>query len=364
MARLIYVLHERSTKEHFTALEGYASTKNLEINYREFLVLRHLVKSILRLDISLFIQQIRNFIFFITIIFSKRKNIIIGIAPLDFYLPFLIFFLKKHNLFYFTSWCDWSGNFFPKKKFSNSKFIKKTWSNFLKNDLKGVFCVTNTSAKSIQENFDLNSPIVVVNHSIDNSIPINKLAINKRDTNKIKLIYVGRLINSKGIKELLSLIKSLDKELFSIKIVGDGPLRKEVEEASKTFSNIEYFGHINSKRELFDLFCKSDVQILFSKKTKENNWEELFGMVIIEAMYCGVVTISTSHAGPKSIIDDRINGFLIDENKCIEEATKILKERIFKNKKFIANTQNKAKQFYKDNLAKKWAVILDNYVEL
>ena len=364
MERIIYVLHERSTKEHFTALEAYASTKNLKINYREFLILRYLVKSVLRLDIALFFQQIRNFLFFISIIFSKKKNIIIGIAPLDFYLPFVIFFLKKHNLFYFTSWCDWSGSFFPKKKFSNSRYIKKTWFNFFKNDLKGVFCVTNTSAKSIQDNYELTCPVVVVNHSIDNSIPINKLAINNRDVSKINLIYVGRLIKNKGIKELLTLIKNLDKEIFSIKIIGDGPMRKVVEEASKIFSNIEFLGHINSKRELFDLFCQSDVQILFSKKTKENNWEELFGMVIVEAMYCGVATISTNHPGPRSIINDNVNGFLIDESKCIEEATKILKERLFKDKKIIANTQNKAQQFYKDNLAKKWGVILDNYVEL
>jgi len=128
MARLIYVLHERSTKEHFTALEGYASTKNLEINYREFLVLRHLVKSILRLDISLFIQQIRNFIFFITIIFSKRKNIIIGIAPLDFYLPFLIFFLKKHNLFYFI-----------KRNLVTQNLLKRHGLIFLKTILKVFF---------------------------------------------------------------------------------------------------------------------------------------------------------------------------------------------------------------------------------
>ncbi len=362
MEKLIYILHERSTKEHFTALEHYALHKNIEIKYREFLILRYLVKSIVKLDAMLFIQQIKNILFFISLFFSKKKNVVIGIAPLDFYLPILRFFLRKHIIFYFTSWCDWSGSFFPKKKFSNSRFIKQNWSNFFKNDLKGVFCVTNTSAKSIQDNYELTCPIVVVNHSIDNSFPINKLAINNRDVSKVNLIYVGRLIKNKGIKELLTLIKNLDKGIFSIKIIGDGPMRKVVEEASNTFSNIEYLGHINSKRELFDLFCQSDVQILFSKKTNENNWEELFGMVIIEAMYCGVATISTNHVGPRSIINDNVNGFLIDESKCVEEATKILKERFFKDKKFIANTQHMAQQFYKDNLSKKWAEILDNYV--
>ena len=79
---------------------------------------------------------------------------------------------------------------------------------------------------------------------------------------------MGRLIENKGVRELLTLIKGLDKELFSLTVVGEGPLRKSVEEATRIFSNIEYLGYVNSKRELFDLFCKSDVQLLFSKKTK------------------------------------------------------------------------------------------------
>ena len=197
-----------------------------------------------------------------------RKINILGIAPLDFHLPFLIFFLKKHSLFYFTSWGDWSGNFFPKRKFGNLRFVKKTWSNLLEKHIQGIFCVTNSSAKSIQENYKLSCPIVVVGHSIDDSIPINKLAINKRDANKVNLIYVGRLVENKGIGELLTLIKNLDRKLFSITIVGDGPLRNAVEEASQVFSNIEYVGYANSKKELFDLFCQSDVQLLFSKKQR------------------------------------------------------------------------------------------------
>ena len=59
--------------------------------------------------------------------------------------------------------------------------------------------------------------------------------------------------------------------------------------------------YIKDKKELFNLYSQSDVQLLFSKKSRINKWEELFGMVIIEAIYCGVVTIATKHVGSKSI---------------------------------------------------------------
>jgi|TARA_B110000908_G_C10256287_1_gene455728 glycosyltransferase involved in cell wall biosynthesis len=360
MGKLIYVLHERSTKEHFIALENYALKNDVKIIYREFLILRYLLKSIWKLDVQLFIQQVKNISFFISMFLCKNKNIIIGIAPLDFYLPILSFFLRKHNLFYFTSWGDWSGDFYPKKKFSNSAFIKKSWSSFLKKDIKGIFSVTDSSAISLKENFELTCPITFVGHSIDNSIQINNSIISKRDINKINLIYVGRLVESKGVKELLMLMKNLDKEIYSLKIIGDGPLINQIEDVLEEFYNIEYLGFISSKEDLFKLYLQSDVQLLFSKK--ENNWEELFGMVIIEAMYCGVPTVSTSHVGPKSIIEHGVNGFLIDENNIINETIKILNDRPFKNQKIIEKTQTKAQQFYKDNLSKKWGEILDNYV--
>ena len=78
MRKSIYVLHERSSKEHFIALESYALSNNLEIKYREFLILSCFVKSILRLDNMLFFQQLKNIHFFIMALFSKKKTIIIG----------------------------------------------------------------------------------------------------------------------------------------------------------------------------------------------------------------------------------------------------------------------------------------------
>lgn len=359
MRKSIYVLHERSTKEHFIALESYALLNNVEIKYREFLILRCFAKSILRLEYKLFFQQLKNVQFFITALFSKKKTIIIGIAPLDFHLLILIFFLKKHELFYFTSWCDWSGNSFPKNFSFDSTRLKKTWSNFLKNHIKGAFCVTEASAKSLQKNFDLSCPVAVVSHSINNSITPIKRINSQSGSKKLNLIYVGRLVENKGIKELLSLNKNLDKELFSLKIVGDGPLKNIVQEASRAYSNIDYVGYVKSKRKLFNLYCQSDIQLLFSKKTLDNTWEELFGIVIIEAMYCGVPTIATSHVGPKSIIDHGVNGFLVDEKNIIEETKKILEEKLFMNKEFIDETQLKAKKYYKTHLVKKWGEILD-----
>jgi glycosyltransferase involved in cell wall biosynthesis len=351
----------RSTKEHFIALETYAKENDVKIKYREFLIARHLAKSIVRFDFLLFVKQIKNIVFFISLIFSRKKNIVLGMVPLDFHLPLLKLFFKGHYIFFITSWGDWSGKQFPKNKYSKTLSLKKSWRSFLEYDIKGIFCITKSALDNLRENYNITAPAVVVGHAIDNSIQLEKnLDINKI-TNNIQLIYVGRLVETKGINELIELMQKLDAKKYTLKIIGDVPLKKEVEVASDTFSNIQYLGYVKDKKELFNLYSQSDVQLLFSKKSKINKWEELFGMVIIEAMYCGLVTIATKHVGPKSIIENGVDGFLVNENNMIEETIKILEETSLNDHKMKLNAKNKAKEFYKKNLSKKWAKILDAY---
>jgi len=362
MRKTIFVLHERSTKEHFIALESYAKANNIHIKYREFLIARFLVKSIVKFDFILFVQQIKNILFFSTLIFSSKKKIVLGLAPLDTNLPLLKVFLKRHYIFYFTSWGDWSGNRFPKNKKSNAESIKKSWRNFLEYDIKGVFCVTKSTLDSLKENYKITVPASIVGHAVDNTIQLKKKTELEKDSERIQLIYVGRLVETKGVNELIELMQKLDTKKYTLKIIGDGPLKKEVEIASDRFSNIEYLGYVKNKRELFHLYSQSNVQLLFSKKSKENYWEELFGMVIIEAMYCGLVTVATNHVGPRFIIEDGMDGFLVNENNMIKETIKILEETSFKDNKMKLNAKNKAKEFYKKKLSENWAKLLDTYM--
>ena len=360
MSKTIFVLHERSTKEHFIALESYAEEHNLTVKYREFLIARYGVRSIVRFDFPLFIQQIRNVFFLLGLLFSRNKKIVFGIAPLNAHLPLLRRFLKKHHAFFITSWGDWSGNRFPRNHDSNSEKLRSSWRTFLEKDIKGVFSVTQSAADNMKEHYQITAPIAIVGHSIDNSISVEER--KKKDKTSIQLICVGRLVETKGIRELLLVMQQLDSEKYTLKIIGDGPLKKEVEEAAATASNIEYLGYVKDKKELFDLYAESDLQLLFSKKSEENFWEELFGMVIIEAMYCGLPTVATNHVGPKSIIENGVNGFLVSETSMVDETIKILKASTFEEETMKFQAKNTAQKFYKKNLSKEWAKILDGYI--
>jgi glycosyltransferase involved in cell wall biosynthesis len=356
------VLHERSTKEHFIALETYAEDVGATVHYKEFLIARYFAKSLVKLDPALFVQQIRNVFFFIGLLFSKNKKIVLGVIPLDKRLSLLNLFLKKHNVFFMTSWGDWSGKRFPRHKSSNVVKLEQTWKDFLERDVKGIFCVTQSGLDNLKTYYKVTAPTAVVGHSVDNSIQVQLPTTSDSKTKKIQLIYVGRLVDTKGIYELIALMKTLDATKYTLKILGLGPLKEEVIAASETYPNIQYEGFVKDKKKLFELYAQSDVQLLFSKKSKINFWEELFGMVIIEAMYCGLVTIATNHVGPRSIIEHGTNGFLINEDSMVEETKKLLETNAFQDAQLKLHAQKTAKKFYKKNLSKAWAKVLDPYI--
>jgi glycosyltransferase involved in cell wall biosynthesis len=83
---------------------------------------------------------------------------------------------------------------------------------------------------------------------------------------------------------------------------------------------------------------------------------ETFGLVLIEAMACGICIIGTNNAGPLEIIDDEKTGLLFEKNSSDDLAKKIrllvedetLKEKIAQAGKMKAyDVFESEKQFWK-----------------
>lgn len=357
MKDTIYVLHERGTVSHFIALETFAKANSKTIRYREFSIFRFLAKSLVKFDYNLLIKQLINIYFLTTLLFTKNKTLVLGIAPFDWRLILLSQILKKHRVFYFTSWTRWDGAFYPKKKLGKFGFVHKRWKFFLENSIKGVFSVTQTGLSSLKANYNIKTPTAVVNHSF---IPLDfhqKGDNNFSERETVKLLYVGRLIEEKGIKELLMLATVLDSTKYTLTIVGAGPLERLVESYQKKHSNINYEGFVTSREELYRIYNNHDILLLFSKKT--NYWEELFGMVIIEAMSQGLIVISTDHSGPKEIIKNNVNGFLVpDDYDLVENSKEILLKTIKSFDVLKRNAKFTSKQYLPSKLSERWGAIL------
>lgn len=133
--------------------------------------------------------------------------------------------------------------------------------------------------------------VVSVNLGVDKEVfhpwkrdPYFSKALGIRE-NKYKLVYGGRLSIEKNINLLLEAFQYLEPSLFHLIIVGDGPLRRRVEDLSKKLSNITYLGYVQKKEELARIYASCDVYISAS-------CSETFGLSFLEAQACGCILVA------------------------------------------------------------------------
>jgi glycosyltransferase involved in cell wall biosynthesis len=114
--------------------------------------------------------------------------------------------------------------------------------------------------------------------------------------------YVGRLSPEKGIDTLLSAWQQLGNHI-PLKIVGDGPLSQQVQQAAAEFSNIEWLGR-QPLEKVYDLIGEAQFLIFPSQ------WYETFGRVAIEAFSKGTPVIAANIGAIAELIQDQKTGLL------------------------------------------------------
>lgn len=346
MFEKVIVLHEYGDKRHFIALEKLKNEKEInEIQYLEFNLIRQLGKGILKLDkssIKKFLKNIKNIP---KLFISRNKVIILGIAPYDLRLLFFYSLRKRHKIIYFTSWPYWDYSFYPKKIFVNLQ--KKVWDKFLNGlTIASVTMKANDTLKNYRVNFNY------IPHSID--LQTYKMDVRLKKHEVVSILFVGRLEYHKGIELIIKLVINNKWNNVNFVFVGDGLYRKKIEELSIKYSNVKYYGYIKDEKEKTRIYSEADIFILPSIKT--HDWEELFGIVLIEAMAMGLPVISTDCVGPKEIISDGIDGFIIEQNNYYNLKEKL--DLLVNNKTLLEemskNAIIKANAYDISEIKKKW----------
>lgn len=113
-------------------------------------------------------------------------------------------------------------------------------------------------------------------------------------------LFVGRLSEEKGLSTLLAAWKKL-KMTLPLKIVGDGPLASQVEEAARQMPNVEWLGH-KSPHEVHDLMGKATMLIFPSE------CYETFGRVAIEAFAKGTPVIAANIGAIAEVVEHGCTG--------------------------------------------------------
>lgn len=222
------------------------------------------------------------------------------------------------------------------------KFIEplydKLFVKFLNRNSKKIFCKTVmaesylknkgfTNIKTVGTGIDLDN--YKNTHSVDD---ITQKLLNKMRESK-NILYVGSIIPRKNVELIIkAFVKYREKNGNSkskLIIIGKGSKKYTTycknlvpKELESSVLWVEYL----SNSQLKYIYDEADIFMLPSK-------QEIFGMVLLEAMYFGKPVVASLSAGSDTLIEDGYNGYIISNENVDNWSGKI--EELLENESLM-----------------------------
>ena len=180
--------------------------------------------------------------------------------------------------------------------------------------LSKIYSYLSTSWVTVSK-YSLNSLIAsgfrssnsnLIYNFISNDLSIKKFTIKKN----YNICFVGALEKRKGVHLLLELVSNLPID-YKLHIFGTGDIEYEnrLREISYGLKHtVKFYGYVDNVR---DYFVEMDFLILPSTEN------ESFGLVLIEAMSHGVITICSDVGGMTEVISDNNNGIVFKNGNIL-----------------------------------------------
>ena len=184
---------------------------------------------------------------------------------------------------------------------------------------------------------------------IYNGIDANEYIIEKKVTKdkggKFLIGFIGRLSIEKGVIYLIEALSHLDDIDYECVIIGEGPLRHELEDivASRGLKNkVKFLGF---KQNVIPFYAEMDVFILPSLN-------EVLPITIIEAFALKVITIATEVGGVPDLITHGKTGMLfpVKDVKKLRENIKWVYRNSSKRQEMVDNAYAKFIQSFSSDV--------------
>jgi glycosyltransferase involved in cell wall biosynthesis len=233
-----------------------------------------------------------------------------------------------------------------------TSLLMRAWRTVLGDESVTLSAVTSAAAAGLRS-FVGDRPVAVVPHVVSEEF-FSRSAVYRAP---FRLLFVGELVEHRGLRVLGELSALLPPGSFTLDIVGDGPLR-ELAATLASKSGGTWHRQVADRKRLAAIIASS--QLLVSPSIRTKRWEELFGMALLEAMASGVPCIASDHVGPRSLIENGISGVLVPENSPSAIASAVLRfaedERLWQSMSRAAKAR--AEAFRLPYVTSRWAEIL------
>ncbi|WP_456278568.1 N-acetyl-alpha-D-glucosaminyl L-malate synthase BshA [Bacillus sp. AK128] len=235
-------------------------------------------------------------------------------------------------------------------------------SDLIKFGIEKSDSVTAVSKSLIEQTFDLLEPdqqITPIYNFIDERI------YHRKDASALKNAYgilpeekvIIHTSNFRAVKRVPDVIKAFDHIQKHLKakllLVGDGPELTVVNRLVKERNLTDKVLLLGKQDKLEDLYSMSDLKLLLSEK-------ESFGLVLIEAMACGVPCIGTNIGGIPEVIIDGETGYLCelgDVDMVGDRAISLLKDTQLYDKMVRKSIERVHEQFSSHKIVQQYEEI-------
>ncbi|GEL03958.1 glycosyl transferase [Rummeliibacillus stabekisii] len=209
-----------------------------------------------------------------------------------------------------------------------------------------VTAVSNSLKQQTYELIDTTKPIETIYNFVDEreykpqDCTVLKKEFGIQEDEKV-LIHVSNFRKVKHVPDVIqTFLKVREKMPAKLLLVGDGPEKSKIMHEIKKGPFADDILFLGKQENLSELYAISDLKLLMSEK-------EAFGLVLLEAMACGVPGIGTNIGGIPEVISHGENGYIVDladVEKAAEYAAQLLqdeeKHRHFKENAIATAQQN------------------------
>lgn len=214
------------------------------------------------------------------------------------------------------------------------------WRSWFHNPLKHIggflFVSKFAESKHIEHNPGFaRAKRTVLYNSV--SVPASEVSPKRGDY----FLYYGRLSYEKGVEDLLMAFAT--KDAPALKVVGTGPMEKDLKALAAGYDNVEFLGY-RSGQALFDLVKNSSYVIVPSR------WYENNPMTIVEAYAYGKPVIGARIGGIPEILEGKGTGYIY-ESGDVGDLIRVTEEARNASDEQYAEMSKAARTFYEANFS-------------
>ena len=241
-------------------------------------------------------------------------------------------------------------NFEPGDTNFFKSFFSKVWMFFLVCHLKKLDRFVVLTEEDMHQWQELENVTVIPN-------PLTFLPVKVSSLKKKRVIAVGRYVYQKGFDLLLRAWSIVEKDYLEWELVVYGQGDRSVYEKLKGQLGID-----GERCYLMESTMNIEMEYRDSSLFVLSSRFEGFGMVLIEAMACGLPVVSFDcPCGPKDIIKDGVDGLLVSNGNVEQLASSmslLMGDEILREKMAASARQN-VERFYLSNISESWKKLFE-----